>query len=161
MNPYPCGFFGDSKHECTCSYREIIKYRSKISGPLLDRIDIHIDVPSVPFKELTGNGEGRSSSEIRGDILVARDIQEDRFHRTKIHSNAMMNTRQIRKFCKIDDKSRSLLETAMEKFGFSARALSRILKVSRTIADIERSENIQAAHIAEAIQYRSFDRKLL
>ncbi len=161
MNPCPCGFFGDSKHECTCSYREIIKYRSKISGPLLDRIDIHIDVPSVPFKELTGNGEGRSSSEIRGDILVARDIQEDRFHRTKIHSNAMMNTRQIRKFCKIDDKSRSLLEAAMEKFGFSARALSRILKVSRTIADIERSENIQAAHIAEAIQYRSFDRKLL
>ena len=161
MNPCPCGFFGDPKHECTCSYREIIRYRSKISGPLLDRIDIHIDVPSVPFKELTGNGEGRSSSEIRGDIIVARDIQEDRFHRTKIHSNAMMNTRQIRKFCKIDDKSRSLLETAMEKFGFSARALSRILKVSRTIADIERSENIQAAHIAEAIQYRSFDRKLL
>jgi magnesium chelatase family protein len=161
MNPCPCGFFGDSKHECTCSYREIIRYRAKISGPLLDRIDIHIDVPSVPFKELTGDGEGRSSSEIREDIIVARDTQEDRFHRTKIHTNAMMNTRQIRKFCKIDDKSRSLLEAAMEKFGFSARALSRILKVSRTIADIERSRNIQATHIAEAIQYRSFDRKLI
>ncbi|MEA3358724.1 MAG: YifB family Mg chelatase-like AAA ATPase [Thermodesulfobacteriota bacterium] len=161
MNPCPCGFYGDSKHECTCSYREIIRYRAKISGPLLDRIDIHIDVPSVPFKELTGDGEGRSSSEIREDIVAARDIQEDRFNRTKIHTNAMMNTRQIRKFCKIDDSSKFLLETAMEKFGFSARALSRILKVSRTIADIERSKNIQAVHIAEAIQYRSFDRKLI
>jgi len=161
MNPCPCGFYGDSKHECTCSYREIIRYRAKISGPLLDRIDIHIDVPSVPFKELTGDGEGRSSSEIREDIIAARDTQEDRFNRTKIHTNAMMNTRQIRKFCKIDDKSKFLLETAMEKFGFSARALSRILKVSRTIADIERSKSIQAVHIAEAIQYRSFDRKLI
>lgn len=161
MNPCPCGFYGDSKHECTCSYREIIRYRAKISGPLLDRIDIHIDVPSVPFNELTGDGEGRSSSEIREDIVAARDIQEDRFNRTKIHTNAMMNTRQIRKFCKIDDSSKFLLETAMEKFGFSARALSRILKVSRTIADIERSKNIQAVHIAEAIQYRSFDRKLI
>jgi len=161
MNPCPCGFYGDSKHECTCSYREIVRYRAKISGPLLDRIDIHIDVPSVPFKELTGDGEGRSSSEIREDIIAARDTQEDRFNRTKIHTNAMMNTRQIRKFCKIDDKSKFLLETAMEKFGFSARALSRILKVSRTIADIERSKSIQAVHIAEAIQYRSFDRKLI
>ena len=160
MNPCPCGFYGDSKHECTCSYREIIRYRAKISGPLLDRIDIHIDVPSVPFKELTGDGEGRSSSEIREDIIAARDTQEDRFNRTKIHTNAMMNTRQIRKFCKIDDKSKFLLETAMEKFGFSARALSRILKVSRTIADIEEAKVFKLS-IAEAIQYRSFDRKLI
>jgi len=127
----------------------------------LDRIDIHIDVPSVPFKDLTGVGEGRSSAEIRDNIIAARNIQEERFHRTKIHTNSMMNTRQINKFCKTDDKSKSLLEMAMEKFGFSARALSRILKVSRTIADIEGSTNIESTHVAEAIQYRSFDRKLV
>lgn len=160
MNPCPCGFFGDPRHECTCSYKDILRYRSRISGPLLDRIDIHIDVPSVPFKDLTGGGEGSSSAEIRDDIKAARNIQEERFQRTQIHTNSMMNTRQINKFCRIDDKSKSLLETAMEKFGFSARALSRIIKVSRTIADIEGSANIEAPHVAEAIQYRSFDRKL-
>jgi magnesium chelatase family protein len=161
MNPCPCGFFGDPKRECTCSFREIQRYRAKISGPLMDRIDIHIDVPSVPFKDLTGFPQGTSSSEIRYRVMSARKVQEKRLKKTKIYSNAMMNTRQIRKFCQIDDKSNTLLEMAMEKFGLSARALSRILKISRTIADLEGSEHIDQAHVAEAIQYRTLDRKLV
>jgi magnesium chelatase family protein len=161
MNPCPCGFFGDPKRECTCSYREIRRYRARISGPLMDRIDIHIDVPSVPFKDLTGTGQGQSSSDIRQRVIAARKIQEKRLHKTKIHTNAMMKSRQIRKFCQIDEKSNSLLEMAMEKFGLSARALSRILKISRTIADLAGSQEIEQAHLAEAIQYRSLDRKLI
>jgi magnesium chelatase family protein len=161
MNPCPCGYFGDRKHECTCSFREIQRYRSKISGPLMDRIDIHIDVPAVPFKDLTGFSQAQSSQEIRQRVVKAREIQEERFRKTKIHCNAMMNTRQIRRFCGIDEKSNALLEVAMDKFGFSARALSRILKISRTIADLAGSKNIEQAHVAEAIQYRSLDRKLM
>ncbi len=161
MNPCPCGFFGDPKRECTCSYREIQRYRARISGPLMDRIDIHIDVPSVPFKDLTGTSQGQSSFDIGERVIKARSIQEIRFHKSKIHTNAMMNTRQIRKFCQIDDKSNSLLEMAMEKFGLSARALSRILKISRTVADLAGSQNIEQIHIAETIQYRSLDRKLI
>jgi len=161
MNPCPCGFFGDPKRECTCSYREIQRYRARISGPLMDRIDIHIDVPSVPFRDLTGTSQGQSSFDISRRVIKARSLQENRFHKSKIHTNAMMNSRQIRKFCQIDDKSNLLLEMAMEKFGLSARALSRILKISRTIADLSGSQNIEQIHIAEAIQYRSLDRKLV
>lgn len=161
MNPCPCGFFGDQKRECTCSYREIQRYRAKISGPLMDRIDIHIDVPSVPFKDLTGVSQGESSSHIYQRVLAAKRIQEERFHKTKIHSNAMMNTRQIKKFCEIGDRANALLEKAMEKFGLSARALSRILKISRTIADLAGADSIETAHVAEAIQYRTLDRKLI
>jgi len=161
MNPCPCGFFGDPKRECTCSFREIQRYRARISGPLMDRIDIHIDVPSVPFRDLTGTSQGQSSFDISERVIKARSIQEKRFHKSKIHTNAMMNSRQIRKFCKIDEKSNSLLEMAMEKFGLSARALSRILKISRTIADLAGSGDIEQIHIAEAIQYRSLDRKLV
>ena len=157
----PCGYFGDPKRECTCSYREIQRYRSKISGPLMDRIDIHIDVPAVPFKDLTGFQPAQSSHEIFQRVMRAREIQEERFKKTKIHCNAMMNSRQIRRFCEIDERSNTLLEAAMEKFGFSARALSRILKISRTIADLAGSEDIEQAHVAEAIQYRSLDRKLM
>ena len=161
MNPCPCGFFSDPKRECTCSYREIRRYRARISGPLMDRIDIHVDVPSVPFKDLTGVSQGQSSSDIRQMVIAARKIQEKRLHKTKIHTNAMMNSRQIKRFCQIDTKSDSLLEMAMDKFGLSARALSRILKISRTIADLAGSQEIDQAHIAEAIQYRSLDRKLI
>jgi magnesium chelatase family protein len=161
MNPCPCGFFGDEKRECTCSYREIQRYRAKISGPLMDRIDIHIDVPSVPFKDLTGIGQGESSAHIHQRVLAARTIQEKRFHKTKIYSNAMMNTRQIKKFCEIGDRSSALLEKAMDKFGLSARALSRILKISRTIADLAGAPSIETPHVAEAIQYRTLDRKLI
>lgn len=115
----------------------------------------------MPFKDLTGFPQGASSSEIRHRVLSARKVQEKRLKKTKIYSNAMMNTRQIRKFCQIDDKSNTLLEMAMERFGLSARALSRILKISRTIADLEGSEHIEQAHVAEAIQYRTLDRKLV
>ncbi len=161
MNPCPCGFFGDPKRECTCSYREIQRYRKRISGPLMDRIDIHVDVPSVLFRDLTGTSQGQSSFDISERVINARNTQENRFHKTKIHTNAMMNSRQIRRFCQIDDKSNSLLEMAMEKFALSARALSRILKISRTIADLAGSQDIEQIHIAEAIQYRSLDRKLI
>jgi len=115
----------------------------------------------VPFKDLTGVSQGQPSSEIRRRVLVARKIQEERLFKTRIHTNAMMNSRQIRRFCQIDEKSNALLEMAMEKFGLSARALSRILKISRTIADLAGCQDIEQAHIAEAIQYRSLDRKLL
>jgi magnesium chelatase family protein len=161
MNPCPCGFFGDPKRECTCSYREIQRYRKRISGPLMDRIDIHVDVPSVLFRDLTGTSQGQSSFDISERVINARNTQKNRFHKIKIHTNAMMNSRQIRKFCQIDDKSNSLLEMAMEKFALSARALSRILKISRTIADLAGSQDIEQIHIAEAIQYRSLDRKLI
>jgi len=134
---------------------------TRISGPLMDRIDIHIDVPSVPFRDLTGTSQGQSSFDISRRVIKARSIQENRFHKSKIHTNAMMNSRHIRKFCQIDEKSNLLLEMAMEKFGLSARALSRILKISRTIADLAGSQNIEQIHIAEAIQYRSLDRKLV
>jgi magnesium chelatase family protein len=161
MNPCPCGYFGDTKRECTCSYREIQRYRSKISGPLLDRIDIHIDVPAVLFKDLSGFPTATPSDQIRQRVVQARKIQEERFRKTKIHCNAMMNSRQIRRYCEIDERSNVLLEAAMDKFGFSARALSRILKIARTIADLAGCENIEQVHAAEAIQYRSLDRKLM
>lgn len=161
MNPCPCGFFGDPKRECRCSYREIQKYRARISGPLMDRIDIHTDVPPVPFKDLKGASQGQSSSDIRQRVMAAKMIQEKRFEKTKIHSNARMNTRQIRKFCRTDEKSDELLERAMDRFGLSARAHSRILKIARTIADLAGAQDIEQAHVAEAIQYRSMDRKLI
>ncbi|MFW6147126.1 MAG: YifB family Mg chelatase-like AAA ATPase [Thermodesulfobacteriota bacterium] len=161
MNPCPCGYFGDPRRECTCSYREIQRYRSRISGPLLDRIDIHIDVPAVLFKDLTGFPTAEPSHKIRQRVVQAREIQEERFRKTKIHCNAMMNSRQIRKYCQIDERSNLLLEAAMDKFGFSARALARILKIARTIADLAGTGGIEQDHVAEAVQYRSLDRKLM
>jgi len=160
MNPCPCGFLGDPKRECMCNYLQIQRYRSKISGPLLDRIDIHIEVPSVQFKDLSSHEKGQTSSEMMKRINKARRIQGERFLRMKIHVNANMNSRQIRKFCAVDSDSEDLLETAMEKFGLSARAHSRILKIARTIADLEENPDIQATHVAEAIQYRTLDRKI-
>ncbi len=161
MNPCPCGFLGDSKRECRCSLLQIQRYRSKISGPLMDRIDIHIEVTAVAYKELVGDNKGASSAEMLAKVITARDIQNERFKGTPIHTNARMTTRQIREFCKIDSNSEELLEKAMDKFGLSARAHSRILKISRTIADLERSQEIKPAHVAEAIQYRCLDRRLL
>jgi len=161
MNPCPCGFLGDPKRECACTYLQIQRYRSKISGPLMDRIDIHIDVPPVRFRDLASVEKGQTSSELLERIHRARDIQAERFKRMKIHINAGMNSRQIRKFCALDAESSDLMETAMEKFGLSARAHSRILKIARTIADLEENPNITSAHVAEAIQYRTLDRRIL
>jgi magnesium chelatase family protein len=160
MNPCPCGYFG-SQRECACSPPQIQRYVGKISGPLLDRIDIHIDVPAVNFKELRGgNGvsAGESSEQIRARVTWAREIQLKRFSGEGIFSNSAMSPGQIRRFCILDAESESLLESAMLKQGLSARAHDRILKVARTIADLEEKENIEPAHISEAINYRSLDR---
>jgi magnesium chelatase family protein len=161
MNPCPCGYFGDHNHECKCSGTEIQRYMSRISGPLMDRIDIHVTVPSVKFKELSSETSGEKSSIIRKRINNARQHQLERFKKEPtIFSNAHMESRDIRKYCKIDDKSQQLLSLAITKQGLSARAYDRILKVSRTIADLADSENIEMNHIAEAIHYRTLDRKL-
>lgn len=161
MNPCPCGFLGDLKRECTCTYRQVQRYRSKISGPLMDRIDLHVEVPPVHFRDLSSVEKGEASSDILARIKRTRDIQAERFQKMKIHTNAGMGSRQIRKFCVLDDESNVILERAMEKFGLSARAHSRILRIARTIADLEENPDIQAPHVAEAIQYRSLDRKII
>jgi magnesium chelatase family protein len=160
MNPCPCGFLGDPKRECICTSLQVQRYRSKISGPLMDRIDIHLEVPPVHFKDLAATEGGESSAEILTKVKAARRIQAERFQKMKIYTNAHMNSRQIRKFCTLDFQSGELLELAMEKFGLSARAHSRILKIARTIADLIGSEEITSAHVAEAIQYRSLDRRV-
>jgi magnesium chelatase family protein len=158
MNPCPCGFFGSGK-ECKCNSFQIQRYISKISGPLMDRIDIHVDVPAVKFQELRGSGtDGESSEKIRQRIVKARDIQLERLQEEKVFSNSAMSPSQIRKFCELDSMSENLLEKAMQKQGLSARGHDRILKVARTIADLEASENIKPNHIAEAIGYRSLDK---
>ncbi|MFH1102213.1 MAG: YifB family Mg chelatase-like AAA ATPase [Pseudomonadota bacterium] len=161
MNPCPCGYFSDPKHECRCTDPQIHHYRSRISGPLLDRIDIHVEVPAVPYKELTIESVRESSASIRKRVTAARAIQSERFDKMKIHCNAQMGSRHIRKYCPVDSVSRTLLESAIERLGLSARAYSRILKISRTIADLEGKELIGADHVAEGIQYRSLDRKHL
>jgi magnesium chelatase family protein len=158
MNPCPCGYATDPAKECSCTPLQIQRYLARISGPLLDRIDIHIDVPPLKHRELTGEPSGEPSSVIRERVRRARQIQLDRFHRSKIFCNAHMSTRQIRRHCQAEGEARTLLETAMERLGLSARAYDRILKVARTIADLEDLETIQPEHIAEAIQYRSLDR---
>ena len=157
MNPCPCGFLGDAKRDCSCSYLQIQRYRSKISGPLMDRIDIHMDVPSVQFKDLSSPEEGQSSRDILERTNRAREIQAARFLRMKIHTNAQMQSRHLRQFCWVDAESDVLLEQAMDKLGLSARAHSRVLKIARTIADLEGSPDIHANHIAEAI----LDRRML
>ncbi|HHI02684.1 MAG TPA: ATP-binding protein [candidate division Zixibacteria bacterium] len=161
MNPCPCGYFGDNSHECNCTSAAIQRYMSRISGPLLDRIDIHITVPSVKFKELSSDSCGEKSEVIRSRVNAARKRQQERFKgEKKIFCNAHMKSKDIRDYCIIDEKSKSLLNLAITKQGLSARAYDRILKVSRTIADLEEAENIETTHIAEAIHYRSLDRNL-
>ena len=160
MNPSPSGFFNDPNSPMTSSPAEMQRYLSKISGPLLDRIDIHIEVTPVPFDKLSEERKGESSVEIRKRVTKAREIQTERFNNSnKVHYNAQMNAKQIRKFCKLSDESNNLLKIAMEKLNLSARAYDRILKVSRTIADLDAEENIKSNHLTEAIQYRSLDRE--
>jgi len=160
MNPSPSGYFNDPDSPVTSSPAEMQRYLSKISGPLLDRIDIHIEVTPVPFEKLSDERKSETSVDIRKRVTSARELQTKRFEDSNIvHYNAQMNTKQIRKFCKLDDTSMQLLKTAMERLNLSARAYDRILKVSRTIADLENAENISGSHIGEAIQYRSLDRE--
>jgi len=161
MNPCPCGYHGDPSHECTCTSFQIQRYMARISGPLLDRIDIHIEVPAVKFKELSGQPTGEPSKAVRGRVNAARGVQLDRFKDEKsIFCNAHMESKEIRKYCPIDDDSKELLRQAITRLGLSARAYDRILKVSRTIADLESAPDILPQHISEAIQYRSLDRSL-
>jgi magnesium chelatase family protein len=159
MNPCKCGGNSSNPESCSCTPREIHQYRSRISGPLLDRIDIHIEVPAVRYRDLSDRAEGESSAEIVKRVEKAREIQRERFRGTKVHSNAQMTPRQIRRFCEPDTAGHRLLELVTERLGFSARAYTRILKVARTIADLEGNESIREQHLAEAIQYRSLDRK--
>ena len=160
MNPSPSGFFNDPDSPMTSSPQEMHRYLSKVSGPLLDRIDIHIEVTPVPFAKLSEEQKGESSIAIRKRVTKAREIQSNRFtHLENVHYNAQMNVKQIGIFCKLSEESKTLLKTAMEKLTLSARAYDRILKVSRTIADLANAQNISPDHIAEAIQYRSLDRE--
>ena len=159
MNPCPCGFYNHPEKQCVCTPGVVQKYLNRISGPLLDRIDIHIEVVPVPFDKLTEVRVHENSNDIRQRAAKARIIQEKRFKGSRgIYSNAQMNTKQLQKYCEIDAAGQALLKNAMEKLGLSARAYDRILKVSRTIADLDESEHIKTEHLAEAIQYRSLDR---
>ena len=159
MNPCPCGFFGDPTRECHCSPVQIQRYVSKISGPLLDRIDIHIEVPAVKYKELRGTAEVESSAAVRERVGRARQVQFDRYREDKgLYANSQMPSRLLRKHCAISADGEKLLETAIQRMGLSARAHDRILKVSRTIADLEGAESILPKHLSEAIQYRTLDR---
>lgn len=160
MNPCPCGFYNHPFKECTCVPGAVQKYLNKISGPLLDRIDLHVEVTPVPFSELSNVMSSETSETIRKRVVMARELQEARFSKSYgIHSNAMISTAGLKQFCSLDTVGHNLLKNAMDKLNLSARAYDRILKVSRTIADLEGSENIQPHHIAEAIHFRSLDRE--
>ncbi len=159
MNPCPCGYYGDYVKECSCSPIQIHKYLQKISGPLLDRIDIHIEVPRLTKEKITSNTEGESSLKIKARVKKAREIQRERYKGMKINSNSELSVKGINKFCKLNEESENLLKNAIEKLGLSARAYHRIKKISRTIADLEGREEILPQDVAESIQYRSLDRK--
>lgn len=159
MNPCPCGYYGDPTHHCVCTPGQIQRYMNRISGPLLDRMDLHIEVPVVPFNQLSQMQQGEPSEVIRARVIAARKRQEERFREFKgVYCNAQMSERMIHLFCEPDEASLNMLRMAMEKLHLSARAYNRILKVARTIADIEGTERVQSHHIAEAIGYRNLDR---
>jgi len=160
MNPCPCGYYNHPEKDCVCPPGMVQKYLNKISGPLLDRIDLHVEVTPVSFSELSSKEKGESSKDIREKVILSREIQEKRFSESEnTYSNSHMSSKHIQEFCILDNESSDMLKTAMEKLDLSARAYDRILKVSRTIADLAASENIESQHIAEAIQYRSLDRE--
>ncbi len=159
MNPCPCGFYNHPEKECVCGPGIVQRYLSKVSGPLLDRIDLHVEVVPVGFDEMTAQRKGNTSEEIRARVVRAREIQSKRFEKqNQIHCNAMMSSNMVKEICIIQDAGVKLLKTAMERLGLSARAYDRILKVSRTIADLAGTDDIKVEHLAEAIQYRSLDR---
>jgi magnesium chelatase family protein len=160
MNPCPCGYYNHPDKECICGAGVVQKYLNKISGPLLDRIDLHVEVTPVSFDQMTANRKAETSAQIRERVIKARDIQTARFKDTpQVYSNAMMPPQMVKQICQINEAGKTLLKTAMERLGLSARAYDRILKVSRTIADLAASEHIKIEHLAEAIQYRSLDRE--
>jgi len=163
MNPCPCGYLGDERHSCACTPQLVQRYRSRISGPLLDRIDLHIEVPAVPYRELRGSqggsGQGTSSSQMRERILAARNRQTERLQGTGLLTNADLSGRALERFCHVGDAEHAFLEKAVTRLGLSARAYTRVLRISRTIADLEGAEGLDVGHLAEAINYRSLDRQ--
>lgn len=156
----PCGYLGDPKRPCKCNPMQVERYMGRVSGPLLDRIDMHIEVPAVPFQELSGAADGSSSASMREQVNRARALQRLRFGSDANKMNGRMTSRQLRKFCPLDAEGKTMLKTAMESLGLSARAHDRILRMARTIADLENAADIASAHVAEAISYRTLDRKL-
>jgi magnesium chelatase family protein len=155
----PCGHFGSPLHSCSCTIPDVQRYRSRISGPLLDRIDIHVEVPAIPYRELAGRSTGEASESVRRRVMAARRLQTERFRgRPGVHCNAHMTPRDIRKYGVVGREGDALLGRAITRLGLSARAYDRILKVSRTIADLEGADSIRPEHLSEAIQYRSLDR---
>jgi magnesium chelatase family protein len=154
VQPYPCGFFGDAQKPCTCSHSTVTKYQKRISGPMLDRIDIHIEVPRVDYEKLSSDRLGESSASIRERVQAARERQRVRFDGTDIICNSDMRVAEVRQFCKLDEAGDGLLRQAMSQLDLSARGYHRVLKLARTIADLAGSEDIQSVHLAEALQYR-------
>ena len=156
----PCGYNTDSKKECHCTPRQIQNYISRISGPLLDRIDIHVEVPNVQYKDLASDSDCESSEEIRERVTKAREMQLERFLDLKYSTNSRMSTKQIKKYCSLDSQAEDLLHQAMTELNISARGYNKILKVGRTIADLDHSDTVRLEHISEAVQYRNLDRDL-
>ena len=161
MNPCPCGYLADARRSCRCSAQQIRQYRSKVSGPLLDRIDIHVEVPSLPYRELAGAGRTESSAVVRKRVQKVRDIQHQRFDGGPTRLNSRMTGKQLRQFCPLGEESQKLLEMAVDRLGLSARAYTRVLKVARTIADLAGEANVEPQHVSEAIQYRALDRSVI
>lgn len=159
MNPCKCGYFGDSRRQCTCTPTQVNRYRSRISGPLLDRIDIQVEVSNVDYDDLSSTENSETSAEIKKRVNKTRKLQLERYKDYNIYSNSQLDAGMLKKFCPLGEEENAILRAAFDNLGLSARAHSRILKVARTIADLEGSENIKSEHIAEAIQYRSLDRK--
>ena len=159
MNPCKCGYFGDSRRQCTCTPTQVNRYRSRISGPLLDRIDIQVEVSNVDYEDLSSTENSETSAEIKKRVNKTRKLQLERYKDYNIYSNSQLDAGMLKKFCPLGEEENAILRAAFDNLGLSARAHSRILKVARTIADLEGSENIKSEHIAEAIQYRSLDRK--
>lgn len=159
MNPCPCGYYGSEDRKCSCTQDQITRYMNRISGPLLDRIDIHIEVKSVKFDELANENIEESSIDIKKRVNKAREIQTERYKNEGIFSNSELTPELIKKYCKLDEKGKALLKSAFESLGFSARAHDRVLRLARTIADLEGVKDINSNHIAEAILYRNLDRK--
>jgi magnesium chelatase family protein len=158
MNPCPCGYYGCPDRECTCTIGAVERYRARISGPLMDRIDLHVDVPSVGVRDLTDRAPGETSAAVRERVIRAREVQRRRFAGTATRANGQMTLKQIHRHCELDAPGRTLIERAIERLGLSARAYARILKVARTIADLAGEGAIGAQHVAEAIGYRTLDR---
>jgi magnesium chelatase family protein len=161
MNPCPCGYFADLKRECRCGPVQVQRYRQRISGPLLDRIDLHIEVPAVEYRDVASERIEETSAAIRDRIVQGRQRQQERFRNEgKVNCNARLSTRQLKQHCKLGQDSQDLIRVAMSELNLSARAYDRILKVSRTIADLDQKAEIAPEHVSEAIQYRTFDRTL-